>query len=66
MSTETAKKEYRNDYGAITFPEKFEMTYEAFKKEYEETHVFQNFHPKSREAELKKAFAIATGKKATE
>ena len=50
----------RNQYKGITFEENYSRTFEQFKKEFENTHVFKSIPPKERLVELKKAFKIAT------
>ena len=53
-------KATRNQYKGITFEENYSRTFEQFKKEFENTHVFKKIPEKERLAELKKAFKIAT------
>lgn len=53
-------------YKGITFEENYSRTFEQFKTEFENTHVFKKIEPKLREAELKKAFKIATAKSKSE
>lgn len=53
-------KATRNKYKGITFEENYSRTFEQFKKEFENTHVFKTIPPKERLAELKKAFKVAT------
>jgi hypothetical protein len=53
-------KATRNQYKGITFEENYSRTFDQFKKEFENTHVFKKIPEKERLAELKKAFKIAT------
>ena len=53
-------KATRNQYKGITFEENYSRTFELFKKEFENTHVFKKIPEKERLVELKKAFKIAT------
>lgn len=53
-------KATRNQYKGITFEENYSRTFEQFKKEFENTHVFKKIPEKERLVELKKAFKIAT------
>lgn len=55
-------KATRNQYKCITFEENYSRTFEQFKKEFENTHVFKKIPEKERLVELKKAFKIATQK----
>jgi hypothetical protein len=50
----------RNYYKGITFEENYSRTFDQFKVEFENTHVFKGIEEKQRLAELKKAFKIAT------
>lgn len=52
----------RNKYKGITFEDNYSRTFEQFKKEFENTHVFKKIPEKERLIELKKAFKIATQK----
>lgn len=47
-------------YKGITFPADYNKSFKEFKEELENTHVFRNTPEKDREAELKKAYKIAT------
>ena len=53
-------KATRNQYNGITFEENYSRTFDQFKKEFENTHVFKKIPEKERLAELKMAFKIAT------
>lgn len=55
-------KATRNQYNGITFEENYSRTFDQFKKEFENTHVFKKIPEKERLVELKKAFKIATQK----
>ncbi|WP_324069823.1 MAG: hypothetical protein RSE15_04780 [Flavobacterium sp.] len=55
-------KATRNQYNGITFEENYSRTFDQFKAEFENTHVFKKIAEKERLAELKKAFKIATQK----
>lgn len=48
------------NFKGITFAKDYNKSFAEFKKEFASTHVFKNIHPKEREAELKKAYKIAT------
>lgn len=50
----------RQKYKGITFEENYSRTFEQFKAEFENTHVFRKIAEKERLVELKKAFKIAT------
>jgi len=52
----------RNQYKGITFEENYSRTFDQFKAEFENTHVFKRIEPKQRLKELKIAFEIATSK----
>ena len=47
-------------YGPIEFAEGYNKSFADFKKEFGNVWVFKNMLPKKREAEMKKAFKIAT------
>jgi predicted HicB family RNase H-like nuclease len=47
-------------YNGITFRENYDSTFEVFKAEFENTHVFKKFQEKERLVKLKEAFKIAT------
>lgn len=47
-------------YKGITFAKGYNKSFAEFKEEFASTHVFKNIPPKQREAELKKAYKIAT------
>lgn len=47
-------------YQGITFRENYDSTFEVFKAEFENTHVFKKFQEKERLVKLKEAFKIAT------
>ncbi|WCM42402.1 hypothetical protein MG290_01660 [Flavobacterium sp. CBA20B-1] len=47
-------------YKGITFAEGYNKSFADFKKEFASTHVFKNIPENKREAELKKAYQIAT------
>lgn len=49
-----------NKYKGITFAEGYNKSFADFKKEFASTHVFKNIPSDQREAELKKAYQIAT------
>lgn len=53
-------KATRNQYKGITFEENYSRTFEQFKKEFENTHVFKKIPPKDRALALKEAYKIAT------
>ena len=48
-------------YEGITFRENYDSTFDVFKAEFENTHVFKKFQEKERLVKLKEAFKIATG-----
>jgi hypothetical protein len=50
----------RHKYKGITFAEGWSGTFEQFKSEFENTHVFKNLEPKQRLAEMKKVFNTIT------
>lgn len=50
----------RVSYNGITFRENYDSTFEVFKAEFENTHVFKKFPEKERLVKLKEAFKIAT------
>ena len=56
----------RNTYKGITFEENYSRTFDQFKAEFENTHVFKGIEPKQRLKELKIAFEIATTKPKSE
>lgn len=47
-------------YNGITFRENYDSTFEVFKAEFEDTHVFKKFPEKERLVKLKEAFKVAT------
>lgn len=47
-------------YKGITFAEGYNKSFADFKKEFASTHVFKNIPSDQREAELKKAYQIAS------
>jgi predicted HicB family RNase H-like nuclease len=47
-------------YDGITFRENYDSTFEVFKAEFENTHVFKKFPEKERLVKLKEAFKVAT------
>jgi len=53
-------------YKGITFAADYDKTFAGFKKDFENTHVFKKIPSANREAELAKAYKIATGKDAIE
>lgn len=53
-------------YEGITFRENYDSTFEVFKAEFENTHVFKKFKEKERLVKLKEAFKIATAKNTKE
>lgn len=50
----------RATYDGITFRENYDSTFEVFKAEFENTHVFKKFPEKERLVKLKEAFKVAT------
>lgn len=50
----------RKQYRGITFEENYPRSFEHFKAEFENTHVFIGIPEKQKLAELKAAFKIAT------
>lgn len=48
------------DYEGITFAKSYNKSFAEFKDEFASKHIFKNIHPKQREAELKKAYKIAS------
>lgn len=50
----------RVTYEGITFRENYDSTFEVFKAEFENTHVFKKFPEKERLVKLKEAFKFAT------
>lgn len=50
----------RVTYEGITFRENYDSTFEVFKAEFENTHVFKKFPEKERLVKLKEAFKLAT------
>ncbi|RKS00416.1 hypothetical protein [Flavobacterium sp. 102] len=50
----------RHTYKGIVFAEGWNGTFEQFKLEFEETHVFKGLQPKERLAEMKKVFNTIT------
>lgn len=53
-------------YQGITFAGDYDKSFAEFKKDFENTHVFKKVPSANREAELAKAYKIATGKEAVE
>lgn len=51
-------------YDGITFRENYDSTFEVFKAEFENTHVFKKFPDKERLVKLKEAFKVATSRTA--
>ena len=49
-----------DNYKGITFAKGYNKSFAEFKDEFASTHIFKSIHPKQREAELRKAFKIAT------
>ena len=49
-----------DNYKGITFAKGYNKSFAEFKDEFASTHIFKDIHPKEREAELKKAYKIAT------
>jgi len=49
-----------NKYKGITFAEGYNKSFADFKKEFASTHIFKNIPSDQREAELKKAYQIAS------
>ena len=47
-------------YKGITFAKDYNKSFAEFKEEFASTHVFNNIPQENREAELKKAYKIAT------
>ena len=47
-------------YAGISSRHDYTGTFDQFKQEFEQTHVFQSIKAKDRLVEMKKAFAIAT------
>jgi len=47
-------------YQGITFRENYDSTFEVFRAEFEDTHVFKKFPEKERLVKMKEAFKIAT------
>jgi predicted HicB family RNase H-like nuclease len=47
-------------YNGITFRENYDSTFEVFKAEFENTHVFKKFPEKERLVKLKEVFKVAT------
>lgn len=47
-------------YGKITFAKDFNMSFAEFKEAFADNHVFLDIPTDKREAEFKKAYAIAT------
>ena len=50
----------RVTYDGITFRENYDSTFDVFKAEFENTHVFKKFPEKERLVKLKEAFKVAT------
>lgn len=50
----------RPKYEGISFREGYDSTFEVFKAEFENTHVFKKYPEKVRLVKLKEAFKIAT------
>jgi hypothetical protein len=50
----------KKTYGGITFAEGYNKTFAEFKDDFASTHVFNAIPSAQREAELKKAYKIAT------
>jgi len=48
-------------YKGIVFAKDYNKSFADFKKEFASTHIFKNIPSNKREAELKKAYEIATG-----
>lgn len=53
-----------NTYKGITFADDYSKSFEQFKDDFASTHVFKKIPSSEREAELAKAYEIATEKKA--
>ena len=53
-------KSTRPQYEGISFREGYDSTFEVFKAEFENTHVFKKYPEKVRLVKLKEAFQIAT------
>ena len=51
-------------YKGITFASDYSKSFEDFKKDFENTHVFKKVPSSERETEMAKAYETATGKKA--
>lgn len=49
-----------NEYKGIVFAKGYDKSFAEFKKEFASTHVFREIPSSQREAELKKAYKIAT------
>ena len=50
----------RHTYKGITFAEGWSGTFEQFKEQFENTHVFKALEPKQKLAEMKKVFQKIT------
>lgn len=50
----------RHTYKGITFAEGWSGTFEQFKEQFENTHVFKALEPKDKLAEMKKVFQKIT------
>lgn len=50
----------RNTYKGITFADGYSRTFEQFRSEFENTHVFKKIAPKDKLLALKEAYKIAT------
>lgn len=50
----------RHTYKGITFAEGWSGTFEQFKEQFENTHVFKALEPKEKLAEMKKVFQKIT------
>lgn len=48
-------------YEGIEFREGYDATFDQFKAEFEDTHVFKKYQEKERLVKMKEAFKIATG-----
>lgn len=54
------EKSNRPKYEGITFREGYDSTFDVFKSEFENTHVFKKYPEKLRLVKLKEAFKVAT------
>jgi hypothetical protein len=50
----------QHKYKGITFAEGWSGTFEQFKEQFEDTHVFRGIEPKERLVEMKKVFKTIT------